>query len=75
MVSDPSVMISWRRMVCMKVDESLIRFSGRNRFSRMGSTVGKRIWNDEMGYLLRPGPSWPNPGPNRGGALLALLNG
>ena len=47
MVMEPRVMLSFRRGPWMKVDDSLIRFSGRNRFSRislkwMGSTVGKR---------------------------------
>ena len=37
----------------MKVDDSFMRFSGRNRFSRIplkwtGSTVGKRIWREEI---------------------------
>ena len=35
MVKEPRVMLSWRRGPCMKVDDSLIRFSGRNRFSRI----------------------------------------
>ena len=52
-VSVPSVMLSWRRVVWINVDDSLSRFFGRNLFSRIsskwtGSTVGKRICSDEM---------------------------
>ena len=42
-----------RRVVCIKVDESIIESSGRNRFSKMslkwvGPTVGKRVRSDEI---------------------------
>ena len=53
MVREPRVMLSCRRGPSMKVDDSFMRFSGRNRFSRIslkwtGSTVGKRIWREEI---------------------------
>lgn len=52
-VSDPSVMLFWWHVLCTKVDESLTRFAGRKRFSRIslkwtGSAAGKRIWSDEI---------------------------
>ena len=53
MAREPSVMLSCRRGPSMKVDDSFIRFSRRNRFSRIsvkwtGSTVGERIWREEI---------------------------
>ena len=51
MVNEPRVMLSCRRGPCIKVDDNLMRFSGRNRFSRISlkwaaSTVGKRVWRE-----------------------------